>query len=240
MFGFIKKVFFVAIPFFSCNALKSGSINNQESRGRPEVININSNEALFYSYSILAFIHYSYSIHPFAKLCIPYVVKGINIKLFNLMLRTNEARYIEWHKTCRCKCRLDASVCNNKQRWNKDRCRCECKELIDKIICDKGFISNPSNCDCECDKSCNVGECLDHKNCKCRNKLVNKLIEECIENIDANEMIYNETLNKNVCNSCTIYIVLFVIFLITSLSICSVFIYFHSYLKRRYIETTIY
>ena len=44
---------------------------------------------------------------------------------------------IEWHETCKCKCRLDASVCNNKQRWNDDKCRCECKELIDKGVCDK-------------------------------------------------------------------------------------------------------
>ena len=43
----------------------------------------------------------------------------------------------EWHETCKCKCRLDASACNNKQRWNDDKCRCECKELIDKGVCDK-------------------------------------------------------------------------------------------------------
>ena len=41
------------------------------------------------------------------------------------MLRTNETRHIEWHETCKCKCRLDASVCNNKQSWNDDKCRCE-------------------------------------------------------------------------------------------------------------------
>ena len=41
---------------------------------------------------------------------------------------------------CKCKCRLDESVCNNKQRWNENKCRCEYKELIDKGICDKGFI----------------------------------------------------------------------------------------------------
>ena len=28
---------------------------------------------------------------------------------------TNEARHIEWHETCKCKCRLDATACNNKQ-----------------------------------------------------------------------------------------------------------------------------
>ena len=46
--------------------------------------------------------------------------------------RTNETRHIEWHKTCKRKCKFGANVCNNKQRWNKDKCRCECKELIDK------------------------------------------------------------------------------------------------------------
>ena len=157
------------------------------------------------------------------------------------MSRTNETRSIEWHETCKCKCRLDASVCNNKQRWNEGKCRCECKELIDKRTCDKGFIGNPNNCQCECDKSCDVGKYLDYKNCKCRNKLVDRLGEECSENIDGNKMLHNETLNviplnvislndyKKVCNSCTIYIVLFAVFCITSICISSVFIYFHWY-----------
>ena len=69
---------------------------------------------------------------PYAKLCVPDTVKNIYVKIFNLMSRTNEARHIGWHKTCKCTCRLDAIVCNNKQRWNEDKCRCECKELIDK------------------------------------------------------------------------------------------------------------
>ena len=88
------------------------------------------------------------------------------------MSRTNETRHIKWHKTCKCRCRLDASICNNNQRWNDDKYRCECKELIDKGICDKGFIWNPSDCACECDKSCDIGEYLDYKNCKCRKKII--------------------------------------------------------------------
>ena len=47
---------------------------------------------------------------------------------------------MEWHKTCKSKCRLDAIVCNNKQSSNKNECRCECKELVNKGLCDKGFI----------------------------------------------------------------------------------------------------
>ena len=59
------------------------------------------------------------------------------------MSRTNETRHIKWHKTCKCKCRLNASAYNNKQRWNEEKCRCECKELIDKGMYGKGFIWNP-------------------------------------------------------------------------------------------------
>ena len=84
------------------------------------------------------------------------------------MSRTNEAINIKWHKTCKCKCRLDASIGNNKQRWNDDKCRCERKELINKGMCDEGFIWNPSNCECECDKSCDIVEYLDYKNCRCK------------------------------------------------------------------------
>ena len=85
---------------------------------------------------------------------------------------------------CKYKCRLDTSVCNNKQRWNEDKCKCECKELIDKDVCDRRSIWNPINCECECDKSCDVGECLDYENCKWRTKLVDKLVEKCTENVE--------------------------------------------------------
>ena len=95
-------------------------------------------------------------------MCIPDVVKNINLKVFNLMSRTNKTRYIKFHKTCIYKCRLDASVCNDKPRWNENKCRCEYKELIDKGSCDKEFIWNHSNCECECDKLCDVGKYLDY------------------------------------------------------------------------------
>ena len=49
-------------------------------------------------------------------MCVPDVVKNINVKVFHLMSRTNGTRHIDWHETCKCKCTLDASVCNNKQR----------------------------------------------------------------------------------------------------------------------------
>ena len=121
---------------------------------------------------------------PYAKVCVPDVIKNFNLNVFNLMSRTNETRSIKWHEKCKCICRLDKIICNNKQKWNKDKCRCECKELIDKGVCDKGFIWNPSNCECEYDKACDVGEYLDYEHCKCRKKLADKLIDECTETIE--------------------------------------------------------
>ena len=122
-------------------------------------------------------------------MCVPDVFKNLNVKVFNLMSTTNETRHIKWHKACKCKFRLNASVCNNRQRWNEDKCRCECKELTDKGVCDKEFIWNPSNCECECDKSCDIGEYLDYENCKRRKKLVEKLVQECIENIEETRLV---------------------------------------------------
>ena len=72
-------------------------------------------------------------------------------------------------------------------------------------------------------------------------RLTDKLVEECTENIDGNKMIYNSTLNAillndygRICHSCTVYILSLAIYFIVSISISSVFIYFHWYLKRRY------
>ena len=199
-------------------------MNNQECKIRSEIINVNTDEPVFYPYSttINKCKGSCNTINdPYAKLCVPDTIKNVNVKVFNLMSRTNETRHIKWHKTCKCKCRLDASVCNNKQRWNGDKCICECKELIDNGMCDNGFIWNSSNCECECDKLCDVGEYLDYKNCKCRKGLIDKLVEECSENIDGNEMLYNETLDvislnaiplnvyKKVCSSSTLYYLLY-------------------------------
>ena len=71
---------------------------------------------------------------------------------------------------------------------------------------------------------------LDYENCKFREKLVDKLVEDCNEETDGNEIIYNGY--ENVCNSSTIYIVLFVIALLIVIGISSAYFYFHWYLKK--------
>ena len=56
MFGFIKKVFFTGLTILSTlssvNSLKCISMNNQECKVRPEIVNVNSNESVFYPFSI--------------------------------------------------------------------------------------------------------------------------------------------------------------------------------------------
>ena len=97
--------------------------------------------------------------------------------------------------------------------------------------CDKGFISSPSNCECECDKSCDIGEYLDYKNCKCRKKIIDKLVEEYSENIDGNKMLYKETLDiisssdNKTSDSSIAYIILFSVFLIINISM-AIYVYF--------------
>ena len=51
-------------------------------------------------------------------------------------------------------------------------------------MCDKEYAWNPSNCECECDKSCYVGEYLDYENCKCKKRLINKLVDKCTETVE--------------------------------------------------------
>ena len=99
-------------------------MSNQACKARHQIINVNSNNPVFYHFSIKTSKcsgNCNNINDPYAKICVPDVVKDLNVKVFNLMSRTNETRHIEWHETCKCKCRLDAIVYNNKERWNNDK-----------------------------------------------------------------------------------------------------------------------
>ena len=133
-------------------------MNNQERKVRPKIFNVNDDDPVIFSFSIKTskcIGSWNNINNPCTKLCVSDV-------------GTNETRFIEWHETCKCKCRFNSSVCNNKQQWNDDKCRFECNEFIDKGVCDKRFIWNLSNCECKCYKSCDFSEYLDYKNCKCK------------------------------------------------------------------------
>ena len=237
MFRFIKQIFISATMLFSSllgvNSLECISIKNDECKVRPEIVNINSDNPIFYPFSVKVNKcngNCNNINDLYARICVPESVKNLNVQVFNLMTLPNETRHIKWHEACKCICRLDKIICNSKQQWNKDKCRCECKELIDKGVYDKGFIINPSYFECECDKSCGISEYLDYSNCKCRKKLMDPLIEECTENIDIATID-----NENKCSFSIVYIVcivLFSIILAICIGIVIYFVYYRWYLKK--------
>ena len=103
MFGFVKRIFVSAMMFFSCNLssvnlLECVSMNNQECKVRPKIANVNSDQPVFFPFSITASKCSGSCTNindPYAKLRVPDVVKNLNVKVFNLMSRTNEIRDIE-------------------------------------------------------------------------------------------------------------------------------------------------
>ena len=108
MFRFIKKVCFTGLTILSSVNLLSAapltltplrciSMTNQECKVRPQIVNVNSDEPVFYPFSIKT-SKCSGSCNnindPYAKMCVPDVVKNLNVKVFNVMSRTNETRQI--------------------------------------------------------------------------------------------------------------------------------------------------
>ena len=199
------------INFFSIATsvgLECVSKVNQKCMSRSKVIDVNNIEPVFYPYSIKinkCSGSCSNINDPYPKLCVSDIIKSINVKVFNVISRINEARQIMWHEICKCVCRLTSALCNSRQIWNEDKFRCEYNEdLINKMVFDKGYVWNPRNCACECDNLCEIGQNLDYKNCAFRKSLVDKLIEECVSAIDV-DTVYNETLSVTSSNGCIIF-----------------------------------
>ena len=229
-------------------------MNNQACIVRPEIINTNSNNPIFYPFSVKinrCSDNCNNVNDPYARICVPETIKNLNVKAFNLMSRTNKTRSIKWYETCKCICRLNEIIYNNKQRWNKAKCRCECIELIDKGVCDKGHIFNPSNCECECDKSCNISQYLDYSDCKCKKKLIDPLIEECtknddddktkivnitVENDDKTKIVNVTVENKN--SSCKVYIIFMTIAFTILTGITIYFVYYNWFLIKNKVFCT--
>ena len=121
IFSFVKKVFVLGLTVLSSitNALQCVSMDNQGCIVRPKTININSNSPIFYPFSVRinkCSGNCNNINDPYARICVPDTIKNLNVKLFNLMSRTNETRSIKWLETCKCKCRLNGIICNDKQR----------------------------------------------------------------------------------------------------------------------------
>ena len=149
---------------------------------RPKILDVNEGvgEALLYPYNVQV-NKCSRSCNTLdnliEKLCAPNVIKGLNIKDYNFLTMLNETHNVLWHESCKCVCKLNSSVCNNKQIWNSNTCRCDCNEdFVGMIYCAKEYTWNPSTCECQCDTWCKPSQYLDHKNCVRKNKLIGRLL----------------------------------------------------------------
>ena len=67
--------------------------------------------------------------NPYSKVCFRDSVKNISAKVFNLISQQNELKNIKIHKSCKCDCLLNKTVCNKGQKWHKNKCRCECLKI---------------------------------------------------------------------------------------------------------------
>ena len=210
------------------NSIECLSLINQKCMPRPKILNINEGvgDTLFYPYNVLVNKctgSCDTLDNPISKICVPKIIKNVNMKVYNFLMRLNQTRNVLWHDNCKCVCRLNSVVCNSKQIWNSDTCRCDFNEDFTGIIsCDKGYMWNLSTCECQCDMWCKPGQYLDHKNCDCKNKLIGRVIKECTSII--NETMMNNDNDTTWFNSINyVFIVLFLI----ALAICfCVFAYF--------------
>ena len=99
MFSFIKKVFALGLTVLSSSitgTLNCVSMNNQAREVRPKITDINSNNPMFYPFSVKinkCSGNCNNINDPYAKICVPDTVKDLNVRVFNLMSRTNETRH---------------------------------------------------------------------------------------------------------------------------------------------------
>ena len=97
IFSFVKKVVVLGLTVLLniTNALDCISMKNQECKIRPEIVNINSNNSIFYPFSVKISKCNGNGNNindPYAKICVSDTVKNLNVKVFSLMTLTNKTK----------------------------------------------------------------------------------------------------------------------------------------------------
>ena len=135
IFSFVKKVFVLGLTVLSSSitgALNCVSINNQKCKVRLEIVDVSSNNPIFYPFSLKSTSHLKMSrTNETRHICICRLDKII----CNSKQRRNEDK-------CRCKCKelIDKGVCDKGYVSNPSNCECECDkscngEYIDYSSC---------------------------------------------------------------------------------------------------------
>ena len=122
---------------------------------------------------------------------------------------------ISVHKTCKSGYLLDEKVCNNLQKWNKNKCRCECLKIKD---CDIGYFWTVNNCRCETKK---LARLIQTEECDVKSDEI-KNVSECKA---------LSTLIKKI-NNCKPFICVSVLFLCVTIILIGIMLYFCLKLKK--------
>ena len=209
MFGFIKIVL-ILVLISTVNSSKCISLKNQECNVRKVIVD-NKYMANPYKIKVNRCVGSCNNINnPHLKVCIPDNTKNVTVKMFDLMTLTNTTKQVQFHESCKCVCKINSSVCSEKQRLNENKCRCEC--LVNKK-CQNDSVWNYSNCECEFAK-------------------VSKLIseEECEEIID--DITQNKTVSvTKYVENCKPFVALSILFMSVSLILTGVMVCFYCKLK---------
>ena len=130
MFWFVKQVFTALLSFCGSLTTKCVSINNEKCMTRPILIDLNPVELSHYPFMI-SLDKCNGSCNAVddlsSKICLPRETKGVDVKVFNMTARINEAKTLVNNISCDYKCKFHNATCNSNQKWN-DICQCECKK----------------------------------------------------------------------------------------------------------------
>ena len=91
MFKFVKQIFISTMMIFgslsNVNPFECISMKNQECKVRPEIVDFNSNNPIFYPFSIKTNKcsgNCNNINDPYPRICVPDIVKNLNVKVFNV------------------------------------------------------------------------------------------------------------------------------------------------------------
>ena len=159
-------IFCESLVSISKGPIKCIFVDNHPCQARPTLVDINSDETLFYQFAVSVnkcggscnTIDDSY-----AWVWVRNKAKNMNVKVFNLISELNETKFLAQHESRKCK--------SGWNEMNHDECWCECKRLDDWSSWKDDYMWNLSTCDCECNKE------------KRKKRLIGKVVSECEDEI---------------------------------------------------------
>ena len=115
MFKLIKKAVMTMLITIA-NVKNCFLLKDQECSAKKTIIN---NDYMTYPYNIKVdrcIGRCNNITNPYSRVCHPDNIKNVTAKVFNLKSKQNEMKEISFHKSCRCDCLSNKTICNDKQK----------------------------------------------------------------------------------------------------------------------------